>query len=167
MTRPAIELSVEAGGWGDALEELIETAALAAISGSGRSIRDGAEISIVLTDDAGIRELNKTWRGFDKPTNVLSFPAVEPDRIARSPMLGDIVLAFETLMREAGEEGRPFAHHLTHLVVHGTLHLLGYDHETDDEAREMEALETSVLAKLGVPDPYAGLDDVNATKVAD
>src|SRR6266851_6038510 len=115
------------------------------------------ELGITLTDDAGQRRLNRRFRGRDLPTNVLAFAAWEPG--ARVPpgaplLLGDIVLAFETVAREAAEQGKPFADHLRHLIVHGVLHLLGCDHQTADEASIMEPLETSILAKLGVPDPY-------------
>jgi probable rRNA maturation factor len=119
-----------------------------------------AELAVMLTDDAGIRTLNSNWRGIDKPTNVLSFPALPPptplagtDDIPR--MLGDIAIAYETARREADDEQKPFDHHLSHLTVHGFLHLVGYDHETDDEAEAMEALEIEILAQLGIPDPYA------------
>ena len=114
------------------------------------------EIAIVLTDDAAIRGLNKRWRGFDKATNVLSFPAQATPGSADPPHLGDIVIAFETTADEAERDKKPFAHHLAHLAVHGYLHLLGHDHESDHEADAMERLETDILARLGVPDPYAG-----------
>jgi probable rRNA maturation factor len=119
-----------------------------------------AELAVMLTDDAGIRTLNKNWRGVDKPTNVLSFPALQPVG-ARGPddpppMLGDIAIAYQTMRREADEEAKPFDHHLSHLAVHGFLHLVGYDHENNDDAEAMEALEREILAQLGIPDPYAG-----------
>ena len=119
-----------------------------------------AELAVMLTDDTGIRTLNRNWRGIDKPTNVLSFPALQPVG-ARGPddappMLGDIAIAYETMRREADEEAKPFEHHLSHLAVHGFLHLVGYDHENNDDAEAMEALEREVLAQLGIPDPYAG-----------
>ena len=118
-----------------------------------------AELAVMLTDDAGIRTLNNNWRGIDKPTNVLSFPALQPtgpggpDDAPR--MLGDIAIAYDTTRREADEEQKPFDHHLSHLAVHGFLHLIGYDHEKDDDAEAMEALEREILAQLGIPDPYA------------
>jgi probable rRNA maturation factor len=120
------------------------------------------ELAVMLTDDAGIRTLNRNWRGIDKPTNVLSFPALQPTG-ASGPddaprMLGDIAIAYETTRKEADDEQKPFDHHLSHLAVHGFLHLIGYDHETDDEAEVMEALETEILAQLGIPDPYADRD---------
>jgi probable rRNA maturation factor len=125
----------------------------------------GAELAVMLTDDCGIRTLNNNWRGIDKPTNVLSFPALQPTGARRDddapPMLGDIAIAYETLRREADDEGKPFDHHLSHLAVHGFLHLIGYDHETDDEAETMEALEQEILAQLGIPDPYAERERTN------
>lgn len=154
--RPIVEIAVEDPAWDDpgAIGTLIEAAVAAAAAASGETLPEGAEISVLLTSDAAIRELNRDHRGKDKPTNVLSFPTAGPDEPLQ-PLLGDIVLARETLIREAEAEGKPFADHLRHLAVHGTLHLLGYDHETDAEAEEMEALETAILAELGVPDPYA------------
>ncbi|MDD3444006.1 MAG: rRNA maturation RNase YbeY [Zavarzinia sp.] len=128
------------------------------------AVLDGAdgpvEIDICLADDEAVRLLNRDWRGKDKPTNVLSFPGLEGALAASLPAeaprpLGDIVLAFETCAREAAEQGKPFAHHVQHLVVHGVLHLLGLDHETEAEAEDMEALETRILSTLGLPDPYA------------
>ena len=117
---------------------------------------EGAEVAIVLTDDSGIRTLNRDWRGIDKPTNVLSFPAVHAPAGGSTPrMLGDIAIAYEITRREAESENKPFAHHLSHLAVHGFLHLVGYDHETDADAERMESLERIILASLGVPDPYA------------
>lgn len=116
----------------------------------------GAELSLLLTDDKRIRIVNRDWRGLDKATNVLSFPAAPPERIASSPVIGDIVIALETVVREAEAEEKSFGDHLSHLVIHGLLHLLGEDHETEAEAQRMEALETAALARLGIADPYAG-----------
>lgn len=113
-------------------------------------------IAIVLTDDAAMRALNKRWRGQDKPTNVLSFPAQPMPGEDNPRHLGDIVISFETMVAEAARDEKPFAHHLAHLAVHGYLHLLGHDHETDRDASAMERLETQILARIGVPDPYAG-----------
>ncbi|RBP02691.1 putative rRNA maturation factor [Roseiarcus fermentans] len=131
-----------------------ETVAVCAAE-SGLAARDGAEVSLLLAGDAEIKALNARWRGQDKPTNVLSFPAAPTDRLSESPSLGDIALAFETLAREAEAAGVPLPDHYRHLVTHGFLHLIGYDHETDEEAERMEALETRILARLGVADPYA------------
>ncbi|MBW8816343.1 MAG: rRNA maturation RNase YbeY [Caulobacterales bacterium] len=127
---------------------LARGAALAALDSEGAA-HEG--VAILLTDDAAVRELNARFRQKDAPTNVLSFPAPHnPER-----HLGDIALAFGVCQREAEEQGKPLAHHLMHLTVHGVLHLLGYDHIGDDEAEAMEGQERAVLAGLGVPDPYA------------
>ena len=113
------------------------------------------EVAVVLTDDCAIRALNRDWRSKDAATNVLSFPARESRAVRGAPcLLGDIVIAFETTEREARAEHKPFVHHLAHLAVHGFLHLAGYDHEADDEADAMERLETAILARLDMPDPY-------------
>ena len=127
----------------------------ACVAESGLAARDGAEVSLCLTDDAEVRALNARWRGVDKPTNVLSFPSAPPERTGEAPMLGDIALAYETLAREAEESGASLADHFRHLVAHGFLHLIGYDHQSDEEAERMEALEKRILARLGVADPYA------------
>jgi probable rRNA maturation factor len=111
-----------------------------------------AELAIVLTDDRAIRLLNRDWRGIDAATNVLSFPA---KRVGEGPpLLGDIVLAYETVAREARREGKSFAHHLAHLAVHGFLHLNGYDHGRTKEAEAMERLERDILRRLDIGDPY-------------
>ncbi len=117
-----------------------------------------AEVSVLLCDDAVIAALNARWRGRDEPTNVLSFPAPPPSDPAAPVHLGDIAIAYETVIREAQEQGIPATWHLAHLAVHGFLHLLGYDHATDGEAERMEQLEREILASLGVPDPYAARD---------
>jgi probable rRNA maturation factor len=125
---------------------------------------ENAELAVMLTDDAGIRTLNRNWRGIDKATNVLSFPALQPtgpvgpDDAPR--MLGDIAIAWETTRREADDEQKPFDHHLSHLAVHGFLHLVGYDHENEVDAEAMENLEREILGLLGIPDPYADQDGV-------
>jgi probable rRNA maturation factor len=115
----------------------------------------GAELSICLADDATLHALNLRWRGVDKPTNVLSFPAAPRDRLQSATTLGDIALAYETLACESDDLGISRADHYRHLLVHGFLHLIGYDHETDAEAERMEALETRILTRLEVSDPYA------------
>ncbi|KXF79059.1 rRNA maturation RNase YbeY [Paramesorhizobium deserti] len=152
-----IDILIETEGWPDeaALRQLAERAVAAAWQALGHGEAE-TELSIVFTDDASIRELNAGWRGKDKPTNVLSFPAFPVKAGQRpGPMLGDIVIARETVEREAALEMKPFDHHLTHLVVHGFLHLLGYDHEDDEEAEEMEGWERRILQALAIPDPYA------------
>ena len=132
---------------------LADRAVFEALKQSGAKVRGVSELSIVLTDDAEQQGLNRDWRGIDKPTNVLSFPQIEPFGPVTG-ILGDIVLARETLEREAVELGKPFTDHYTHLVVHGFLHILGYDHIDEAEALVMEGLETQILATLGIPDPY-------------
>jgi probable rRNA maturation factor len=112
------------------------------------------ELAIVLADDASIRLLNRDWRGVDAATNVLSFPAKPANGKKTAEHLGDIVLAFETIAREARGERKPFAHHLAHLAVHGFLHLVGYDHERDKDAQVMEDAERAILRQLAIPDPY-------------
>ena len=149
-----IEISRNSEGWPEALDARAEEAVRAALMQSKAKIAGAAELSIVLSNDAEQRILNRDWRGIDKSTNVLSFPQIEPFGAVQG-LLGDLILARETLVREAGEMGISFEDHFTHLVVHGFLHLLGYDHMDDDEALAMEALETQILASLGVADPYA------------
>jgi probable rRNA maturation factor len=146
-----IDVEVEEAAWTAALPEaeaLTVQAADAALLSEG-AIGEG--VTVLLTDDDTVRDLNARFRQQDKPTNVLSFPA-PPNRERH---LGDVALAFGVCAREAGEQDKPLGHHLQHLVVHGVLHLLGYDHMGDDEAEAMEGLERAVLASLGVPDPYA------------
>ncbi len=160
---PLTEVLVVADCWQtepDA-EAVIHRAIEAAAEFADADVGD-AELAVMLTDDAGIRTLNSNWRGIDKPTNVLSFPALQPTG-AGTPddaprMLGDIAIAYETTRKEADDEHKPFDHHLSHLAVHGFLHLIGYDHENDDDAEAMESLEAEILAQLGIPDPYADRD---------
>lgn len=132
---------------------------LAATALGAVDLPDGVvELSIVLADDETVRGLNRDWRGKDQPTNVLSFASLDDEDAPLVPgaplLLGDVILAFETCAAEAKEQGKDLADHFSHLVVHGVLHLLGYDHMDEDEAAEMEALETTLLAALGIPDPY-------------
>lgn len=152
----SIDIAVEAGNWpnGRRLRTLVGKAVAAGLREAG--VGGNSELSVVFSDDAHIRTLNAGWRGKDKSTNVLSFPAF-PVRTGEAlpPMLGDIVLAAETVTREAELEDKPLEHHIIHLVVHGLLHLLGYDHEEQEEAERMEALERQALTRLAIPDPYA------------
>lgn len=154
---PDIDVAIACSGWRAAVPEaeaLCRRAARAALAADGRA---PGEIAVLLTDDGAVRALNARWRGRDAPTNVLSFPGPKPVGSAGDcppRHLGDIVLACETVLREADEQGKRPADHLAHLVVHGVLHLLGHDHESDAEATAMEALEAAVLAALGVADPY-------------
>ena len=147
-----IEIEVEAEAWTGALpdvEAIVERAAQAALG------TVEGDIVVLLTDDAAVRELNGRFRDKDRPTNVLSFPA--PQNAA--PHLGDIVLAYGVCAAEAEAQGKTLADHLSHLVVHGVLHLLGRDHEDDGEAEEMEAEEREILAQIGVADPYIAEQD--------
>jgi probable rRNA maturation factor len=138
-------------------EETVRRAIMQAAAVEGTA-DPAAEVSVLLCDDAVIAALNARWRGRDEPTNVLSFPALPAGDPAAPAHLGDIAIACETVIREAQEQGRPVSRHLAHLAVHGFLHLLGYDHGTDDEAERMEQLERDILASLGIPDPYAVRD---------
>jgi probable rRNA maturation factor len=154
-TAPAIDIVVESPLW--KAQRGAQASLRRAIAAAAAAVPDhSGELAIVLTDDAAIRALNSTWRGKDEPTNVLSFPAPSPPGAPR--LLGDIVIAYETTAREALAEGKPFRDHLAHLAVHGYLHLAGYDHEADAEADAMEKLETAILARLKVPNPYIARD---------
>ncbi len=156
--------SIEEGNWPDeaALEALVSSVFRAVEAELTLSPKHPSEVSLLFSDDATIQGINAEWRAKDKPTNVLSFPAfpLKPG-MAPKPLLGDIVFAFETVEREASEEQKPFENHLSHLVAHGLLHLFGYDHESDEEGEEMEALERKILARLAIPDPYAVSDGDN------
>jgi probable rRNA maturation factor len=144
-----IEVEIEDEAWTRALptaEAVVIQAATAALAkGVGIS-----EITVLLTDDAAVQDLNARFRGKDRPTNVLSFPAPETAR----PHLGDVALAYGVCAAEAADQGKTLAAHLAHLTAHGVLHLIGYDHETEAEAEAMEGLERAILAGLGLPDPY-------------
>jgi probable rRNA maturation factor len=154
MTEPAplIDVIVEEEAWDSSAEATVRRALTEAAIATGADFKD-CLLAVLLTDDASIRRLNAQWRHIDKPTNVLSFP---PPSHQQGPVksLGDIAIAYETTAREAAEEGKPFANHLAHLAVHGFLHLLGHDHDTEAAAEQMERLERAILARLGVPDPY-------------
>lgn len=166
----AIAIAVEADGWVRALPDapaLVAQAARMALEGACPLLPPGAVVSVLLSDDRTVQDLNRAWRGQDKPTNVLSFPATAT-RAGETPRaefagvpleLGDIALALETCEREAASGGKPLDHHVAHLTVHGVLHLLGYDHIDDADAERMEALETAILARLGVADPYLRTGD--------
>ena len=146
-----IDVEVEDPAWAQALPEAEALTRRAAEAALAAGEAPGEGVTLLLTDDPTVRDLNARFRGKDSATNVLSFPA--PDNPERH--LGDVALAFGTCAREAAEQGKPLSAHLQHLVVHGVLHLLGHDHMSDDEAEAMEGLERVVLAGLGVPDPYA------------
>lgn len=163
----AIDVAVPEQRWYDveddpeaALKSAVRATIGQAGPNAGVDIRAGAEISIVLGDDILVQGLNRDFRNQDRPTNVLSFPLAEGEVAAAGAMsggplmLGDVVLAFETVTREAGEQAKSPRDHTLHLVVHGVLHLMGYDHGTEAEARVMERMEQQVLADLGIADPY-------------
>ncbi len=154
---PQIDIQMQSPLWkaqplaGQTVREAISAAASTLSTEAG-------EVSIVLSDDSEIAKLNRNWRGIDKPTNVLSFPA-SGQRAGNNVLLfGDIIIAYETLKRECDDENRIFLHHLAHLAVHGFLHLIGYDHQTDAQADEMEGLESKIMARLNIPDPYLSRD---------
>jgi len=147
---PSIDIQMQSPLWdaqplaAPTVREAIAAAAAALATAPG-------EVSVLLTDDTAMQKLNRDWRGIDKPTNVLSFPAAKSGAAA---FLGDIVIAYETLARECADEHKVFLHHLAHLTVHGFLHLIGYDHATDAEADAMEMLESKIMARMAMPDPY-------------
>jgi probable rRNA maturation factor len=155
-----VEFVDVAPGWRrvGAARKLAREAVKAAEAAAGVKLARVAEMTIHLADDEALRALNKQWRAKDKPTNVLSFPAVGADRLASARLLGDVFVALETVEREAAAEGKAPADHFRHLVAHGFLHLIGFDHETKAEAEAMEAVEVAALARLGVADPYAGAE---------
>lgn len=159
-----VDCDIVGGDWDEDIdwEALAEQAVAAALAGAGAALGDGpVEVSVRLTDDAEMQRLNSDYRGKDKPTNVLSFPMHGPDVLAgwaasgeTDLLLGDLALGHETVVREAAEKGIAIEAHVMHLIVHGTLHLLGHDHLDDPSAEAMEALETRILAGLGIEDPY-------------
>jgi probable rRNA maturation factor len=170
---PHVDVIVEDDAWGDPSDE-IQGAVAAALRHLGLDPA-GYEVSVLACDDARISGLNAEFRGKPQPTNVLSWPAVDlrPEAPGAAPYppapgtpdapepLGDIALARETCAREAAEQGKPLAHHLAHLTVHSVLHLLGYDHETDDDALLMERTETAILSTMAIPDPYTVAADLS------
>jgi probable rRNA maturation factor len=149
-----LELEISAAEGATALHESLPAVIAAAIAAASRVVGpvEGG-VTIIVDNDSRIRVLNQTWRQIDKPTNVLSFPAPDGPS-APSKYLGDIAISYETAAREAAAEGKSFSDHVAHLSVHGFLHLLGYDHESDADAAEMEGLEREILARVGVSDPY-------------
>jgi probable rRNA maturation factor len=159
---PRLALDIEDARWNAALPnaaELISKAvsvALADIATNGRTV----EVGIRLVDDGTIQALNRDWRGRDKPTNVLSFPLGDAGPVTDPDfpwLIGDIVMSYDTVMAEAIRDSKPLEHHVVHLAIHATLHLIGHDHEDEDEAQAMEAAEVLLLEGLGIPDPYAAL----------
>lgn len=149
-----IDIAIQYDSWNETFSDIdaLVQAAVAQILSALDTPKLG-ELSIALVSDADIQILNRDYRGKDKPTNVLSFPATNT-LDGPAPILGDIVLALETVIREAEEKPTTLEAHLSHLIIHGFLHLQGYDHETDDTAAEMEALEITALAALNIDNPY-------------
>jgi probable rRNA maturation factor len=158
----AVDILIESEAWRmlPEAEDIVRRAIAFAATSEADIHHRNAELSVLLCDDKTIARLNRQWRGQQKPTNVLSFPASPlPGAVpAEKTPLGDIAIAYETLARESEESGKTVSDHLSHLVVHGFLHLLGYDHHMDDEAERMERLERDILARIGVADPYAACD---------
>jgi probable rRNA maturation factor len=146
-----IDIEIDHPAWSEALpdiEKIVRYAALVALEAEEAGHGD---VAFRLTDDSSVQTLNRNFLGKDAPTNVLSFPTPPNPQ----HHLGDVALAFGVCVREAAEQSKPLAHHVSHLVIHGVLHLLGYDHIGDDEAEVMEGLERALLAEMGIPDPYA------------
>jgi probable rRNA maturation factor len=158
-----IEIVRQSEAWNSTTtsDQLLTSAAEAAFASAPHNLTGPCEVAILLTGDAEMQALNREWRGKDAPTNVLSFPSGEDEG-----HLGDVVLAFETVEREAKQQDIPIADHAAHLVVHGMLHLLGYDHEQEDDAVRMETLETEILATLGIADPYGNSEPAGLRKVS-
>jgi len=156
---PAVDILIESEAWRmlPEAEDIVRRAIAFAATSKAAICRRKSELAVLLCDDETIESLNTRWRGQEKPTNVLSFPAPPPrgDMPCEKVPLGDIAIAYETLAREASEQGKPVCDHLSHLVVHGFLHLLGYDHHRGSEADRMERLERDILARIGIADPYA------------
>jgi probable rRNA maturation factor len=156
-----IDIAIESERWDSIeLEDLVNKAVEAARVESQVVLAPVAEVSLLFCDDVRIRELNRDWRRIDKPTNVLSFPASDPSLLSKASLLGDIAIAFETVERERLDECKAFDDHLSHMIVHGFLHLVGFDHETESEAEQMEAVERRALARLGIADPYTATEPV-------
>lgn len=146
--------------WQEALPDFMELCQSALAEVARRHPWDAKELCVVLTDDTEIQALNKAYRDQDKPTNVLSFPAaVEAGFLIKEELfpLGDVVIALETMKREAAEQGKSLNSHFTHILVHGALHLLGFDHIKPDDAEDMEGREVEILSALGISDPYEPL----------
>lgn len=152
-----VDLIVETGGWNEAALQRLAAQAFAAVAASFNWQQDTYEVAVLACDDARIAALNGDFRGKPKATNVLSWPSAERNGVQTrfdDPELGDIAIAFETVVREAKDQGKTFEDHVLHLFVHAMLHLLGFDHETAQDAAVMEAKEVEILAKIGVADPY-------------
>jgi probable rRNA maturation factor len=150
-----IDVNVAAPAWRRVvdLEDFAKQCVRQSLAASGAALAPQCELSVTFCDDAAIRALNAEWRGKDQPTNVLSFPT--PGTLEHKALLGDVIVAYETVAREAEEQGKLLRAHTAHMVAHGFLHLIGYDHQTAAEAERMESLERKIATALGFPDPYA------------
>lgn len=150
---PQVDVEIQSALW-DAEPEAAETVRNAIAAVAATIPLQGLGLSVSLTDDATIRSLNRQWRGIDKATNVLSFPAAHTPAAVATKFSGDIIMSYETLKRECAGENMIFLHHLAHLTVHGFLHLMGYNHESDSEAEDMERVESKIMVTMGLPDPW-------------
>ncbi len=162
MSKPAadvdlsVDLRVAEPRWLEVLGD-VEALAERVLRHAAREAGASGEVSVLMTADEEVQSLNRQWRGLDKPTDVLSFPSKAPSAPGQCRHIGDIALAFQTSLRDAAETGKPFDAHVSHLLIHGFLHLLGYDHIDHKDAAVMESLEVNLLAALGWPDPYMGV----------
>lgn len=160
MTSYEIDISVQDERWCVALPEIeiLTRSAITKVLKQSKYCNESLEVSIVLANDDFVQELNKTYRHQDKPTNVLSFPQTEANDIQEQSLplinLGDIIIAYETIIKESEEQNKPITNHYTHMLIHGALHLLHYDHQSDDEAQIMEALEIEILNTMDIKNPY-------------
>ncbi len=151
MSAPSVDIRIEDEAWSVLAEPEALAACALEVGAAEAGHTTGGEVAILLTSDGVMQALNRDWRGKDKPTDVLSFPADAMDH----GFLGDLALGYGICARDAESLGRDFGAHIAHLVIHGFLHLLGHDHETEADATVMEGLETKALARLGLPDPYS------------
>ena len=159
MSAPALQAStfearIADDRWSEKLGD-VDALVATVLQHAASAMSEQGGVEILFTSDAEMRELNRQWRDLDKPTDVLSFPSEGPGEPGQSEPLGDIALGFETALHDAEAMGRPFEAHVSHLVIHGFLHLLGYDHIEAEDAKIMEPLESRILAGLGWPDPYS------------
>ena len=156
---PEIDVHIAAAQWAkvDALDALTRRCIEISLEECAMSLAHDCEVSVVFSDNTEIQQLNAQWRGLNKPTNVLSFPT--PGDLAQKKLLGDIIIAYETVAQEAADQKKSINAHVAHMVMHGFLHLLGYDHECDADAQEMELMERRIAMKMGIKDPYASMDD--------